>query len=1000
MSASSPVLRQRRADNACSYKKKTMALLPAVIGIQDSSGVPVAAPNADGSRSPIVIELGDGLEGSSQVNGGTTKVRIDAAAGTPASPTTSGTITSAFFQRIANLQVDVHEYNLDLTDIGLALNAAIAALPSTGGVVACRGVIGRLVTQVVQDRPITLLLEGSQITWDTANAWHCSANLDFDGSDRKGTQIISGGSVTGQFFYLTGDFLQSTLGQPQIHIHDAAFVGTSTSKILDVDGLAGSPTWATAPFFNEGLFEFDHCRVSGFTATTAMKFDHSFSFLRIHDNYFSNNQTSLFIGFNCDGHAWNNEIVGGLTGPSVIMAGLDFHITGNILAAASIASQYPDIQVDPVQSTSDGTLWIHDNKFGPENDGLHGRAKIEVKDATPALGINACDIAGNFFLGADPFNIYSITGSGTLATCTLANVASRGHGITVGQTATVYLQSVTDSSSVPIPAYCGRFTVIATTAYAFTFASSSTATAGEPSPGAGCGLAFDAGNAGIRTSNPIERWNVHDNVFGKVAIHVDDVQARSQSLGGGCVYESNTVIDYAPIAMLWRVFRNNGRQFARCAPPYNAAQESFGLTRRSLSTYLENLFKSSEDSSHWIGVGSGVTFTTGQADSLGGTRAILVTRDGTAANQHFTVALDYTGGSTQTDTVYVKFRAKAGTLNEVTVSLFDGNVSAAADKPQTYQLTPATRGELVGTVDLTGVTLSALNGLTFITTIDGVGAGTTTFTTPSSILNIAVQINTTIGSKGTASIVSGRYLRIVSATTGTSSTVLIGAGTADATLGFTNTQTNSGLAAPWQDIVCEFHGVVDPAHNYNVLWYPGGFDTLAGTMTIEFLGASTNNSDYLPTTNSGGAKKDTTSNSRPFMVPQLYGIKAVRFDGATAPTVSAATGGVLSGSSGFDANSSDFAGSLILGTDSTQGNIVAHGTITVAYARAMTGTLPIVMASLATQSMAGSHFWPDGSGIQVQSSSSSGFVLYWWTPSSNMLTASSGYGINYMVIDR
>lgn len=104
---------------------------------------------------------------------------------------------------------------------------------------------------------------------------------------------------------------------------------------------------------------------------------------------------------------------------------------------------------------------------------------------------------------------------------------------------------------------------------------------------------------------------------------------------------------------------------------------------------------------------------------------------------------------------------------------------------------------VVGTVDLTTITLSSLNTLTLILAFDGGGNLTTTFSGITSLANVVTQINAAITTSGTASIVGGRYLQIIDATTGTSSTILLGSGTANAALGFTNAQTASGSAATY-----------------------------------------------------------------------------------------------------------------------------------------------------------------------------------------------------------
>jgi len=144
---------------------------------------------------------------------------------------------------------------------------------------------------------------------------------------------------------------------------------------------------------------------------------------------------------------------------------------------------------------------------------------------------------------------------------------------------------------------------------------------------------------------------------------------------------------------------------------------------------------------------------------------------------------------------------------------------------------PASQATLIGTVDLRGLTLSSLNGLTLQTDADVGSNYTTTFTTPSSIADIAAQINA--GNAGTsvlASIVTdasgAQHLKIVSTTQGSTSTLVVaGASTADTVLGISNTaQTGQPLGS---FVVTGFNpqGVqrgYQPAQTITLLYQAGG----------------------------------------------------------------------------------------------------------------------------------------------------------------------------------
>lgn len=116
---------------------------------------------------------------------------------------------------------------------------------------------------------------------------------------------------------------------------------------------------------------------------------------------------------------------------------------------------------------------------------------------------------------------------------------------------------------------------------------------------------------------------------------------------------------------------------------------------------------------------------------------------------------------------------------------FDGSTEVL------YQpIPPAAQATLIGSVDLTALTLSTLNAETLLLTPDDHAEMTVTFTTPTTIQGIADQINTVAiaaTSAMRASITQGKYLKITSGTHGTGSTLSCNvSSTADGTLGISN----------------------------------------------------------------------------------------------------------------------------------------------------------------------------------------------------------------------
>lgn len=146
-------------------------------------------------------------------------------------------------------------------------------------------------------------------------------------------------------------------------------------------------------------------------------------------------------------------------------------------------------------------------------------------------------------------------------------------------------------------------------------------------------------------------------------------------------------------------------------------------------------------------------------------------------------------------------RAGAVGVAGVSVALDGGSYDYAFDVPDEAP------GASIGSVDLTTLTLSTLNGLTVLSTAETGGLKTTTITTPATVAAFLAQIQTAVGAAQIVSLSQGKYLKITSATKGTASTLTIGAGTANTILGLTaaaNTGAGSTIALPFTGLTLTF----------------------------------------------------------------------------------------------------------------------------------------------------------------------------------------------------
>ena len=164
--------------------------------------------------------------------------------------------------------------------------------------------------------------------------------------------------------------------------------------------------------------------------------------------------------------------------------------------------------------------------------------------------------------------------------------------------------------------------------------------------------------------------------------------------------------------------------------------------------------------------GSGPTITVSGTPYDSYNVAVKITKGGALGTAVCKVALDAIGGPTRAAT-------------------YGDEIPIAVRVPAAF----------LSAIDLTGITLADLNGLTLIATSDIGGPITVTFTTPSSIEDIATQITTQSAvstDEFAARIVSGKYLQVYSLTDGAASTLSFGAGTANTILGLTASVTYSG----------------------------------------------------------------------------------------------------------------------------------------------------------------------------------------------------------------
>lgn len=194
-----------------------------------------------------------------------------------------------------------------------------------------------------------------------------------------------------------------------------------------------------------------------------------------------------------------------------------------------------------------------------------------------------------------------------------------------------------------------------------------------------------------------------------------------------------------------------------------------------------------------------------ESDTSGGAINVTFTAP---ASANVVVSLINTagGGDFVADIVAGRYlRIRSATIGSVgTIALRGGgDAYAALGFGEPVEVTPAAPATITGTVSLTSGALfgngGTLDTLTFIATSDSGGPHTTTFVDPANASAVDAQITADAAGDYVPSINGSTQLVIESASVGASATLTIGNGTANAALGFTNGQSDTGEDATYSD---------------------------------------------------------------------------------------------------------------------------------------------------------------------------------------------------------
>lgn len=358
-------------------------------------------------------------------------------------------------------------------------------------------------------------------------------------------------------------------------------------------------------------------------------------------------------------------------------------------------TQNADIRIMGTANAANGICTITGTKFAAERDyWLRNRPKIEVynpvnKQFAPVW----VKLINNRIYGPQFLLLESIGRNGSnVATATVTCNVAQGHGLQVGDI--FHIVQVTDHS------FCGTVVVTAI-GVPFLVAGRAKQTVSWSSTGSivaqsNLGGAINSAQiSAISLVSPVAQMLIEGNVIDSFTYSIDDTSAVTDQLRGShglSVYRNN--FEKGPIGLFFQTFKSSfGRGFSIVESGAQSLGTKITNFPREIETAgIQNRVLYSEDNSHWGHAGVIIASAT---DDLGGSTATLLTRSGinqvvtgnpglgSAITEGISINID---NSSLPAGGYIKFKAKAGSLNSLWIGIYDG--STGFEHPGSQRIIP------------------------------------------------------------------------------------------------------------------------------------------------------------------------------------------------------------------------------------------------------------------------------------------------------------------------
>lgn len=533
--------------------------------------------------------------------------------------------------------------------LGAKIQAAHEDMPAQGGVIDCRGrslsSAQSITSTITLTKPTRIIFGNHTIAVSAGIAINGATTVVLEGAGTGSTLTLNGCD----FVSWSGNYAQN---KNNLRITSLNFVGGTGRPHIVYDGR----TFPSVLNFNESLFRFESCRVSGFNADFPIRLGASFYYNFIHWNNFNSNTYALYSDRYSDLSFSHNS---GASMGLLMTNGCNARITDNTWGDAGQTTA--DIWVNAGSNGADGMVFMSNNKHGPEGD-TYTRYKIvicaaDMLNVTDAVVTSGQAVVTSAAGGFTASHVGKAVLSALFPAGTTVLSRQSANQVTMSANATASLNPAILNIAVPINYVIPDVSIVNGKFYA----------------------AVDQetfGQKAIDIESPVRSLRVIGSTFDGFAYVFNDAQPTSTAKSGGGVFMGNSVINASTASFpgsVSRVFVNGGRGFSYCDDDIHANAIPPRQPLRD-APYLSNRVPYSDDFNSWTK--SGVTVTSGQADPLGGTTASLLTRAGSSIseNVHIAITVDAVGsvaaiqsGAPVTQSIYLK----GGNTGSAEIGLYD-----------------------------------------------------------------------------------------------------------------------------------------------------------------------------------------------------------------------------------------------------------------------------------------------------------------------------------------